>query len=169
MSSEVFQSSLKTVIGRIVISADDQFITKLEFNDDLVLSTNPDIPEHLAESVRQISAYFENPETKFHLPLVPAPTIFQTEIRAALANIVCGQTETYEAMARKVNKQGASRAVGMALSRNPLLIIVPCHRVIGSNGSLTGFAGGLHRKRWLLTHERKSPLFAGLCALNEKL
>jgi methylated-DNA-[protein]-cysteine S-methyltransferase len=57
----------------------------------------------------------------------------------------------------------------MALSRNPLLIIVPCHRVIGSNGSLTGFAGGLHRKRWLLTHERKSLLFAGLCTLNEEL
>jgi len=61
MSSEVFQSSLQTVIGRIVISADDQFITKLEFNDDLVVSTNPDIPEHLAESVLQISAYFEHP------------------------------------------------------------------------------------------------------------
>ena len=169
MSSEVFQSSLQTVIGRIVISADDQFITKLEFNDDLVVGANPDIPEHLTESVRQVSAYFENPETEFHLPLVPSPTNFQTEIRAALASIVCGKTATYEAMARKVNKQGASRAVGMALSRNPLLIIVPCHRVIGSNGSLTGFAGGLYRKRWLLTHERKSPLFAGLCDMNEEL
>lgn len=169
MSSEVFQSSLQTVIGRIVISADDQFITKLEFNNDVVVGANHDIPEHLAESVLQISAYFEHPETEFHLPLVPSPTNFQTEIRAALATIVCGHTATYEAMARKVNKQGASRAVGMALSRNPLLIIVPCHRVIGSNGSLTGFAGGLYRKRWLLTHERKSPLFAGLCDMNEEL
>jgi methylated-DNA-[protein]-cysteine S-methyltransferase len=169
MISEVFQSSLQTVIGRIVISADDQFITKLEFNNDVEVGANPDIPEHLAESVRQVSAYFEHPETEFHLPLVPSPTNFQTEIRAALASIVCGKTATYEAMARKVNKQGASRAVGMALSRNPLLIIVPCHRVIGSNGSLTGFAGGLHRKRWLLTHERKRPLLAGLCDLNEEL
>ena len=101
----------------------------------------------------QLEAYFAGELRIFDLPLAPAGTAFQQKVWRALRDIPFGQTESYGALAKRIDAPKASRAVGMANGHNPISIIVPCHRVIGANGSLTGYGGGIERKRWLLEHE----------------
>ena len=108
----------------------------------------------LAETARQLDAYFDGSRTSFDLPLDLHGTPFQQEAWRALAEIPFGETRTYAEQAAQLGRPNAFRAVGAANGRNPLSIVLPCHRVIGSDGSLTGFAGGLDAKRWLLEHER---------------
>ena len=107
----------------------------------------------LVDCVKQLDAYFIGELTEFDLPLVYSGTDFQQQVMHALRNIPYGETCSYGEMAKKLGRDGAARAVGSANRRNPLPIIVPCHRVIGANGDLTGFAGGLEIKRKLLTIE----------------
>jgi methylated-DNA-[protein]-cysteine S-methyltransferase len=115
------------------------------------------------EEVRaQLAAYFSGKRTSFELSLAPVGTEFQRQVWRALAAIPYGTTTTYAAIARSVGKPRAVRAVGAANGKNPLSIIVPCHRVVGQDGTLTGYAGGLSNKRWLLALERATvelPLF----------
>ena len=101
----------------------------------------------------QLAAYFAGETTTFALPLGPRGTAFQARVWMALRDIPFGATISYGELARRVGQPTASRAVGAANGRNPLPIVVPCHRVIGSSGALTGFGGGMERKRWLLEHE----------------
>ncbi len=108
-----------------------------------------------AEPVRQLSAYFAGELTRFDLPLHLAGTPFQKRVWAELRAIPLGETTTYGALAAKIGKPSASRAVGGANGANRLPIVVPCHRVIGSDRSLTGFAGGVEIKRYLLAHEAR--------------
>ena len=103
----------------------------------------------------QLDAYFAGRLHAFDLPLAPRGTDFQRRVWQALADIPFGDTQSYGELARRLGNPGASRAVGLANGRNPLGIIVPCHRVIGANGTLTGYGGGLQRKQWLLDHERR--------------
>ena len=107
----------------------------------------------LAETRAQLDAYFAGAITSFDLPLSAAGTPFQQRVWAALRDIPFGQTISYAELARRVGDLRAVRAVGGANGRNPLPLVVPCHRVIGADGSLTGFGGGIERKRWLLRHE----------------
>lgn len=107
-----------------------------------------------AEVVRQLDEYFAGTRTTFDLVLDPQGTPFQLAVWARLREIPMGGTTTYGELAREVDRPGAARAVGAAVGRNPISIIVPCHRVVGSDGTLTGFAGGLDRKRTLLAIER---------------
>jgi methylated-DNA-[protein]-cysteine S-methyltransferase len=107
----------------------------------------------LDEARRQLVAYFTGQLRAFELPLAPNGTVFQRRVWAELTKIPFGATISYAQLARRVSNDAAVRAVGAANGRNPIPIIVPCHRVIGSDGSLTGFGGGLHRKQWLLGHE----------------
>lgn len=115
-----------------------------------------DDPAHavLAEAVRQLSQYFDGQRRIFDLPLDPVGTEFQKTVWTGLNAIPYGETRSYAALATAIGRPGASRAVGAANGRNPLSIVTPCHRVIGANGTLTGFAGGLAVKQWLLAHER---------------
>lgn len=108
----------------------------------------------LEEACRQLDDYFAGVCTSFDLPLDLQGTAFQQDAWRALAEIPFGETRTYAQQARRLGRPSAFRAVGAANGRNPLSIVLPCHRVVGSNGSLTGFAGGLETKRWLLEHER---------------
>ncbi len=108
----------------------------------------------LGEVQAQLDAYFDGTLTDFGLPLAPAGTPFQRQVWAALCDIAYGSTTTYGELAAAIGRPGAARAVGLANGRNPIAIVVPCHRVIGAGGRLTGYAGGLERKRWLLDHER---------------
>lgn len=101
----------------------------------------------------QLEEYFAGTRRVFDLPLAPRGTPFQLAVLAALAEIPFGTTCSYGQMARRLGQPTASRAVGAANGRNPLAIVLPCHRVVGSDGSLTGYAGGLDAKRWLLRHE----------------
>lgn len=107
-----------------------------------------------AEARRQLCAYFEGRLTRFDLALDPRGTPFQRAVWEELARIPPGETISYGELARRIGRPSASRAVGAANGANPLPIVVPCHRVIGAAGSLTGFAGGLDTKRWLLALER---------------
>ncbi len=107
----------------------------------------------LAYAVEQLNAYFAGTLQNFDLPTVTHGTEFQRRVWAALCEIPYGETISYGELARWVGNPKASRAVGLANGRNPLAIVVPCHRVIGADGSLTGYGGGLERKVWLLEHE----------------
>ena len=109
-----------------------------------------------AAAAAQLTAYFAGQLTSFDLPLDPAGTGFQRRVWAALRDIPYGQTASYGQLAGRIGQPAASRAVGLANGRNPIAIIIPCHRVIGSDGSLTGYGGGLDRKRFLLDLERRS-------------
>ena len=111
------------------------------------------IPESLEECVRQLKEYFEGERTYFDLKINPEGTEFQQKVWDALQKIPYGQTRSYLELSQLLGDAKAIRAVANANGKNPLWIVVPCHRVIGSDGSLTGYAGGLHRKQWLLEHE----------------
>lgn len=104
----------------------------------------------------QLQAYFAGERSAFDLVLAVPGTAFQRAVWQALIDIPFGQTDTYGAIARRIGCPGGARAVGLANARNPIAIIVPCHRVIGRDGSLTGYAGGIERKRWLLAHESQT-------------
>ncbi len=111
------------------------------------------IPESLEDAVYQLNEYFEGIRTEFQLDLNPEGTEFQKKVWLELQNIPYGRTASYMELSKLIGDAKAIRAVGAANGRNPLWIVIPCHRVIGSDGSLTGYAGGLHRKKWLLEHE----------------
>ncbi len=106
----------------------------------------------------QLDAYFAGDLTTFDLPLAAGGTPFQQRVWAALLTIPFGHTTSYGTLAARIGEPKASRAVGAANGRNPISIIVPCHRVIGSSGKLTGYGGGMERKRWLLVHEGVVPI-----------
>ncbi len=124
------------------------------FGDDLTFDDAHD-PQGFTTSLR---AYLEgNVAAIDELPASTGGTAFQQRVWAALREIPAGTTTTYGALAARLGNPAASRAVGLANSLNPVAIVIPCHRVIGANGKLTGYAGGLDRKRWLLRHERALP------------
>lgn len=104
---------------------------------------------------QQLEDYFAGTRVSFSLPLGPAGTPFQRAVWQILAQVPFGHTWTYADIARQLGRPGASRAVGAANGRNPISIIVPCHRIVGSSGALTGYAGGLAAKQWLLAHESR--------------
>jgi methylated-DNA-[protein]-cysteine S-methyltransferase len=107
------------------------------------------------DAVDQLGAYFSGERRAFEIAMCLEGTEFQRTVWAALVEIPYGQTRSYGEIAAAIGRPGASRAVGLANGRNPIAIVVPCHRVIGSNGSLTGYGGGLETKRWLLDLERR--------------
>ncbi|MBT8184752.1 MAG: methylated-DNA--[protein]-cysteine S-methyltransferase, partial [Eudoraea sp.] len=111
------------------------------------------VPEPLQEVVYQLNEYFEGKRTSFDLQLNPKGTAFQKRVWEALLEIPFGKTLSYLELALKLGDVKAIRAVAAANGKNPIWIVIPCHRVISSDGALTGYAGGLHRKKWLLDHE----------------
>ena len=150
-----------TPIGPLILTAEGDTITGLAFSDDpapppdrAVLRAHP----VLAEAARQLDAYFAGTLRLFELPLAPHGTDFQRHVWAALQRIPYGATVSYGDIARAILAPNAIRAVGAANGANPIAVIIPCHRVIGANGSLTGFGGGLPRKRFLLALEQGDDL-----------
>jgi len=116
----------------------------------------PDVPEVLEEAVYQLQEYFDGTRKTFDLVLNPQGTEFQLKVWGLLLEIPYGQRISYLELSKKTGDVKAIRAVASANGKNPLWIIIPCHRVVGSDGSLTGYAGGIHRKKWLLDHESPS-------------
>ena len=119
-----------------------------------LLTVGDDVPEVLKHALSQIAEYFQGTRRLFDLPLEPFGTPFQCKVWQELLQIPYGETCSYGALAMRIGNAKASRAVGMANNRNPISIIIPCHRVIGANGKLVGYGGGLHRKQWLLSLEK---------------
>ena len=116
-------------------------------------------PSHtpLQQAKRELAEYFGGSRSHFDIAIAPEGTPFQLAVWKAIATVEFGRTITYSELARRAGAAGSVRAAGAATGRNPLTIIVPCHRIVGSNGSLTGYAGGLDRKRALLAHESGIP------------
>lgn len=139
-------------VGPLTLQADDHGLCRLDFGRRCT-QQHPDHPV-LQAAVQQLKAYFAGALTRFDLPLAPVGTPFQEQVWSRLLEIPWGQTCSYGEIAAALGKPGASRAVGLANNRNPLSIIIPCHRVVGSNGELTGYGGGLEKKIQLLRLER---------------
>lgn len=143
---------VRSPLGWAEITANCQGITSLYF----VEKPGNERPDTMVlEAKQQLSAYFSGELKNFDLPLNASGTHFQKQVWQALLDINYGTTQSYSQIAQYLNNPKAVRAVGAANGRNPISIIVPCHRVIGANGTLTGYAGGLRRKEWLLQLEQK--------------
>ena len=143
---------INSPLGYTKISGDSDGITSVSIVDTQE-ELSEIIPESLIKCVMQLRAYFKNESKTFNLKLNPKGTVFQKKIWKQLNTIPYGKTISYLQLSKQLGDVKAIRAVANANGKNPLWIIVPCHRVIGSDGSLTGYAGGLHRKQWLLNHE----------------
>jgi len=155
----IFFAYLDTPLGRMLARSDDAALVGLHFQDearcptvgaDWMQAPGGPLFRRLGE---QLDDYFAGRLRVFDLPLRPVGTQFQLRVWSVLRQIPRGATTSYGAMAQQLGSPGAMRAVGAANSRNPLAIVIPCHRAIGADGSLTGYAGGLHRKRKLLEME----------------
>jgi methylated-DNA-[protein]-cysteine S-methyltransferase len=156
-----FRIYYQSPLGLVEIAGTDTAVTGLNF-----IETKPgkesEAPPVLRDALRQIDEYFLGRRTDFSVPLRTDGTPFQEKVWRALRTIGYGMTASYQEIARAVDRPAAVRAVGAANGANPISIIIPCHRVIGKDGSLTGYGGGLRRKEWLLAHEQRGcgPLFA---------
>jgi methylated-DNA-[protein]-cysteine S-methyltransferase len=153
---------IDSAVGPLTLVAEDAAIVGLYMNlqrhrpDDRELG-EPDLPGRSVEPFKvaadQLDAYFAGTLTRFTVPLSPRGTWFQQRVWEALQEIPYGQTESYGELAERIGSPGAARAVGLANGKNPIGIIIPCHRVVGATGSLTGYGGGLERKKQLLDLE----------------
>jgi methylated-DNA-[protein]-cysteine S-methyltransferase len=155
---------MQTPIDRLVLASDGSAIVGVWMAnaepDDRRWPDRRGSDAVLKETRRELDAYFAGRLETFTVPLAPNGTEFQRRVWSALREIPFGTTISYADLARRVSNAAAVRAVGAANGRNPIPIIVPCHRVIGSDGSLTGFGGGIPRKKWLLEHEGAQGLLA---------
>jgi len=143
---------IETPLGDVVLTGDEHALTGLAFAGGTPPPGRRDAAA-LAEPARQAREYFAGDRTKFDLPLRLQGTAFDREVWEAVAAIGYGETATYGELADRIGRPGAARAVGAANGRNPIALIVPCHRVIGADGALTGYAYGVDRKRTLLELE----------------
>ncbi len=142
---------LKTPLGTARIEGDENGVSVISVLDEGEISEI--IPQILQEAVLEINEYFEGKRNDFSFKLNPKGTDFQQKVWKGLLEIPFGKTMSYIELSKKLGDVKAIRAVAAANGKNPLWIVVPCHRVIGTDGSLTGYAGGLWRKQWLLEHE----------------
>ncbi|QMW06042.1 methylated-DNA--[protein]-cysteine S-methyltransferase [Spirosoma foliorum] len=151
MTTTIFESPL----GLIRIAGDENGVSVISCLDVPAQETQPvdSLAGPVQEAVRQLQEYFKGERQTFDFLMNPAGTDFQQTVWKALLEVPFGTTLSYLALSRRMGDEKAIRAVAAANGRNPLWIVVPCHRIIGSDGSLTGYAGGLWRKKWLLEHE----------------
>jgi methylated-DNA-[protein]-cysteine S-methyltransferase len=159
--TRTFTAHLRTPIGWLEVRGDSGAILAVNFVERPGSGRQPGteadaLPTVVAACLGQLEEYFKGGRTSFDLPLRLEGTPFQRRVWEVLLRVPYGRTTTYRDLAAAVGNVRSARAVGGANHRNPVSIIVPCHRVVGSNGALTGYGGGLWRKEWLLGHERKA-------------
>lgn len=148
------KACIQTPLGFATLTGDNEGILELCLHENGTVT--PNIPTELQQAALQLAEYFNGARTAFDLKLNPKGTVFQQKVWTELQKIPFGQTISYLELAKKLGDPKVIRAAASANGKNPLWIVVPCHRVIGSNGSLTGYSGGLWRKKWLLEHENPS-------------
>ena len=158
-TSTMFFSTVPSPVGRLTMLGEGEDLVGLYFDHD------PEATKaragavrddrHLQRAAAELEEYFAGARTRFDLPLAPRGTEFQKAVWRALVRIPFGETATYGQIARSIGQPAASRAIGGANHRNPIAIVIPCHRVIGADGSMTGYGGGLDRKRLLLDLEAR--------------
>ena len=142
-----------TPLGRMLLAQEEEGLILVEFDSTPLKNWQQADTPLLVQAKAQLSEYFAGTRQEFTLPLSPKGTPFQQKVWAALQTIPYGQTRSYGEIARQIGSPKAARAVGMANHHNPIAILIPCHRVVGQNGALTGYAGGLERKKALLQLE----------------
>jgi methylated-DNA-[protein]-cysteine S-methyltransferase len=161
MSNELFSTVFDSPVGALTIVASDRGLRAILWPDDdparVRLADTIDDSSHsvIAATVVQLAEYFAGDRTEFEVPLDADGTEFQRSAWASLRTIPYGTTVSYGEQAEQMGDRRKARAVGAANGRNPISIVVPCHRVVGANGALTGFAGGVDTKAWLLAHEQR--------------
>lgn len=147
---------IRTQIGNIEIEEKEGNIVRIEFTEEMNPTDEKNVTSPvLREAIKQLQEYFAGQRKEFDLPIKMQGTEFQKKVWQALQEIPYGEVSSYGKLAEKIGNSKACRAVGMVNHRNPIAIVVPCHRVIGSNGKLVGYAGGLDKKEWLLAMEKK--------------
>ena len=151
---DIYKIHYNSPLGLIQITGSKDKIISLDFVEDKYY-VNEDVPNILKEAYKQLDEYFNGIRKNFDLDLFFDGTEFQNKVWNELCNIPYGETATYKDMAIRIGNEKACRAVGNANNKNNIGIIIPCHRVIGSNGKLVGYEGGLWRKEWLLEHEKR--------------
>jgi methylated-DNA-[protein]-cysteine S-methyltransferase len=155
------KAEMESPIGTLHLFAVEHALTALYMNthrDDLPRA-EPGMNDILEQTVTELRSYFSGIHREFSIPLQPHGTTFQQSVWAELQKIPFGKTISYGELAKRLGDPLLTRAVGTANGSNPISIIIPCHRVIGANGHLTGYGGGIERKRWLLDHEAEDQLF----------
>ncbi|OEH93264.1 methylated-DNA--[protein]-cysteine S-methyltransferase [Bacillus solimangrovi] len=140
-------------VGVIEVCTSKKSVLRIEFVDEKK-QVNQELPSILTKALDQLDQYFKGERQQFDLPVEFEGTEFQKKVWNGLLTIPFGEVWSYKDLAVEIGNEKAVRAVGNANRNNPISIIIPCHRVIGANGTLTGYAGGLHRKEWLLDHEK---------------
>jgi methylated-DNA-[protein]-cysteine S-methyltransferase len=157
MTNETFHTYMDSPIGELLLVGDGHALERLQMLEGrLAVYVDPSWTrddDAFAEARAQLEEYFDGRRTEFDVPLAPAGSPFQQRVWQALREIPYGSTASYVQIARRVGAPSAARAVGVANRSNPIAVIIPCHRVIGADGTLTGYAGGLERKRLLLDLE----------------
>ena len=145
---------IQTILGPVIISEQNGFITELFFTEDTQQKTANRITPLLKEAEKQLLEYLSGVRKIFDLKTAPQGTEFQKAVWSTLHSIPYGETRSYKQVAEMIGRPEASRAVGMANSKNPILVFTPCHRILGTDGRLVGYAGGLERKKRLLELEK---------------
>lgn len=148
----IFKTTVGTPIGYLELTTNQDFLLSVTFTDIYQHSSGYQ-PTILKETVVQIEEYFKGIRKEFNLNKQPAGTEFQLKVWEQVIKVPFGETVSYLEIAKQTGSKNNTRAVGLANGKNPVPIIIPCHRIIGVNGKLTGYAGGLEKKRWLLQHE----------------
>lgn len=151
-SYDYFESPL----GTVEVCCEEEFVIGVNFVEEKKESRSTRLSK---KAIKQLKEYFEGKRTTFDLPLRAQGTPFQEKVWQALQTIPYGETRSYGAIAAQVDSPKAARAVGLANNRNPISLIIPCHRVIGASGALVGYGGGLDKKEWLLEMEKKKSLY----------
>jgi len=153
--SPAFVLHISTPLGTMQLTSSEENLFSASFPENTPETDSPHPPACLRQAARQLEQYFAGQRTAFAVPLHPQGTAFQQSVWQALRQIPAGRTDHYLGLAHRLGNPGAVRAVGAANGANPFLVIIPCHRIIGAQGQLVGYAGGLWRKKWLLDHEAK--------------
>lgn len=154
METLIFFKTIETPIGTIKVESSKVEILSVSFIDNVEVNSENQ-PAVLDKCAKQLIEYFEGSRKQFSVAIKAEGTQFQKSVWGKLEEIPFGKTENYLGLSRQLQNPGAVRAVGTANGKNPLLIIVPCHRIVGSKGELTGYSAGLYRKQWLIEHESK--------------
>ena len=152
MKEQYFYSFINSPIGFLKLTSNETALVAVQFSDEAGESATL-LPDILIQTTKQLKEYFDGTRLTFNLMLSPPGTTFQQKVWEQVLKIPFGQTATYLEIARLTGCSKNTRAVGLANGKNPIPIIIPCHRIIGSNGKLTGYSGGIERQRWLLHHE----------------
>ena len=154
MPENLFFATFNSPLGYINLVSDDSYLLTVSFADIPSSFTYP-VPQVLRHTLEQLASYFEGNLTTFSIPVNPHGTLFQKRVWEKLLLIPYGETKSYRDVAISLGSPLYDRAVGSANGKNPIPVLIPCHRIIGKGGRLTGYAGGIWRKKWLLEHELK--------------